>query len=286
MNSLLNKLAEVSTLNVAHRGARSLAPENTLPAALKALETGADLWELDVAMTAEGEPIVIHDQSLHRTSNAEQVFPSRRPWWVHEFSLEEIRCLDFGSWFEKTDPFGQIAVGMVSEGELRSYRGEPAPTLREALEFTLAHDWYVNIEIKDVSDSPSHNEIVENVVKVIESLKMADRVLISSFNHSCLKQVKAISPMIPTGVLVNRRRAELLRLVQDLRADAYLPRISALGPADVGRLREKGIPVLVWVVNDQATMRSLIKTGVSGIFTDFPQRLRPILSRRGDSRQP
>jgi len=78
-------------LNIAHRGASSLAPENTLSAARKGLEAGADMWELDVQLTADGELIVIHDSTLKRTSNVEDVFPHRRPWQVHEFTLDEIR---------------------------------------------------------------------------------------------------------------------------------------------------------------------------------------------------
>ena len=69
---------QTRVLNIAHRGARSLAPENTLAAAQKALELGADMWELDVAMTADGELIVIHDSTLERTSNARDVFPDRQ----------------------------------------------------------------------------------------------------------------------------------------------------------------------------------------------------------------
>ena len=103
--------AKCDTLNIAHRGARSLAPENTLAAAQKGLDTGADMWELDVGMTADGALFLIHDDTLERTSNAAQVFPQRAPWRVHEFTFDEIRQLDFGSWFVEQDPFGQIAAG-------------------------------------------------------------------------------------------------------------------------------------------------------------------------------
>ena len=96
------------TLNIAHRGASSLAPENTLAAARKALDLGADMWELDVQMTADGELVILHDNTLKRTSNVETIFPVRRPWRVHQFNLNEIRQLDFGSWFEEQDPFGQV----------------------------------------------------------------------------------------------------------------------------------------------------------------------------------
>ena len=118
--------------------ARSLAPENTLAAARKALEIGADLWELDVAMTADGELFVVHDDTLERTSNVREVFPDRKPFSNYLFTLEEVKRLDFGSWFVSTDPFKQIAAGNVSAAEQESYRGEKAPTLREALAFTRA----------------------------------------------------------------------------------------------------------------------------------------------------
>ncbi len=74
-------------LNIAHRGARSLAPENTLAAARLGLEIGADLWELDVAATSDEQLVVLHDDTLERTSNAQQVFPGRAPWTVSTFSL-------------------------------------------------------------------------------------------------------------------------------------------------------------------------------------------------------
>ena len=98
-------------LNIAHAGARSLAPENTLAAARKALEVGADLWETDVAVTSDGELILFHDDSLARTTNAPVRFPDRSPWTFTTFTLAEIRSLDAGSWFVETDPFGQIAAG-------------------------------------------------------------------------------------------------------------------------------------------------------------------------------
>jgi len=85
------------TLNIAHRGARSLAPENTIAAAQRGVEAGADMWELDVQLTADDELIVMHDARLLRTSDARYRFPERRPWKVSEFSLSEIQALDCGS---------------------------------------------------------------------------------------------------------------------------------------------------------------------------------------------
>ena len=190
------------TLNIAHRGARSLAPENTLAAARKALEIGADLWELDVAVTADGELVVLHDDTLERTSNAQQVFPDRRPWAAYTFTLAELRTLDFGSWFNEKDPFKQIAAGAVTAEMQQSYVGEPIPTLREALIFTRDNHWRVNVEIKDATGTPGDRDVVEKVVALIDELEMVDRVLISSFNHEYLRRVKKANASITTAALV------------------------------------------------------------------------------------
>ncbi|MBW2561125.1 MAG: glycerophosphodiester phosphodiesterase, partial [Deltaproteobacteria bacterium] len=121
---------------IAHRGARSLAPENTLAAARRAREAGADLWETDVTVTKGGELVLLHDESLTRTTDVRDRFPNREPWHCSAFILREIRLLDAASWFEKADPFGQIAAGVVGKEDLSAYRGERIPTLREALQFT------------------------------------------------------------------------------------------------------------------------------------------------------
>jgi glycerophosphoryl diester phosphodiesterase len=123
-------------LVIAHRGARSLAPENTLAAAIAAWRLGADGWELDVRMTKDGELILMHDETLSRTTNAPSLFPNRSPWLVSDFTLEEIKMLDAGSWFVDQDPYGTIAVGEVSPEEAAKFRGEKVPTLKEALALT------------------------------------------------------------------------------------------------------------------------------------------------------
>lgn len=266
------------TLNIAHRGARSLAPENTLAAAAKALAIGADMWELDVAMSADGELFLTHDDTLERTSNVAQAFPQRGPWSNHTFTLEEIRSLDFGSWFVERDPFKQIAAGQVSAEELAGYRGELAPTLREALVFTRDNDWRVNVELKDLSGTPGDATVVEQTVALIAELDMVEAVLISSFNHSYLPRVKAAEPRLATGALVSQADPDPVALLRRLGAQAYNPRVTAIRPEDIAPLREQGFDVFVWTVNDEATMRGLVEARASGIFTDFPQVLKPIVA--------
>jgi glycerophosphoryl diester phosphodiesterase len=154
-------------------------------------------------MSADGELILLHDDTLERTTDAVQVFPDRGPWSVYEFTLAELGKLDFGSWFVESDPFGQAAQSNITAAELESYRSLPLTTLAEALQFTKDNHWWVNVEIKDASDTPADVVIVAKVVGLIEELAMQDQVLISSFNHDYLRQVKTINPSIETGVLVN-----------------------------------------------------------------------------------
>ena len=265
-------------VNIAHRGARSLAPENTLAAARKGLEAGADMWELDIQMTADGELIVIHDSTLKRTSNVREVFPSRKPWLVHEFTLDEIRLLDFGSWFTEQDPFGQIAAGVVTESNLADYAGEPVPTLREALAFTLEHNWQVNLEIKDLSENPGHPHIVDKVVSLLQELDMVDQVLISSFHQDYLARVRKIDHKFATALLVSKPHPHPETLLRQLGAQAYHPRLSAFRPADIALLHLQGCRVHIWNVNDRKTMQRLVRAGVDGIFTDFPQLLTSVLA--------
>lgn len=260
-------------LIIAHRGARSLAPENTLMAAQKGYDVGADMWELDVAMTRDNQLVVIHDDNLKRTSNAVAIYPTKSPWYVRTFTLEELRKLDFGSWFIATDPFKTIKDGLVSVEDQEKMKGITIPTLEEALVLTKNLNWRVNIEIKDLSKTPDDDAVVvEMVVSLVEKLDMVDSVIISSFKHDYLTQVKKINPKIDTAALVEQGFNDPVSLLVKLGAQAYNPGISGLYDwSTIQNTRDAGYDVYVWTVNDEMTMNQLIDAGVSGIFTDFPQ---------------
>lgn len=262
---------------IAHRGARSLAPENTLSAAIKAFESSADGWELDVAMSSDGILVLLHDDTLERTSDAAQVFPDRKPWSVYEFSMDDLNRLDFGSWFVSSDPFEQAAQAQISAQEMETYKGIRITTLAEALQYTKDHQWWVNVEIKDASNTPADAVIVSKVVALIGELQMQDQVLISSFNHDYLRQVKTLNPSISTGALVNQLVMDPLALMKDLDAQAFHPGKKYTYTKQVQALREAGYDVNVWTVNDEAEMLGLIEMGVTGIITDFPQQIKPII---------
>jgi len=285
-------------LNVAHRGARSLAPENTIAAARKAFEVGADAWEVDVQPTRDGHLIVIHDDTLVRTSNVEEVFPDRKPWYVCDFTLDEIRRLDAGSWFGRDDPFGQVKAGEVSPDEIRIYAGERVPMLEEALRFTREQGCLIDIEIKQMPRR--YPDIVEKVVAAIEAEGMVERAVISCFDHTCVARIKLLNRRILAGPISNDRVAEpTLYVKRIVHGDAYFPsgqvvgagslafsgsnvvagshRAADLNLDDLRALRKAGIAVFVWTINDEPTMRALIEADVTGIVTDFPQRLALLL---------
>ncbi len=289
-------------LNIAHRGARSLAPENTLAAAQKALDVGADMWELDVAVTAGGELIVTHDDSLARTTNAESLFPDRVPWHFTTFTLAEIKTLDTGIPFIKRDFFEQIAAGEVSPAEQEALIGEPIPTLREALLFTRERNWRVNVEIKRVPPPMESFPIPQKVVALIEELDMVEQVLISSFFPFYLKSVRELNSAIDTAVITMGPLSPALyhyflppdpdfvltsqyyfdgsnpvSFLAELGCPTYHPRYPMITTEEVKRLQSAGITVNIWSANDRGHMQRLVDAGVDGIFTDFPQVLAGVL---------
>ena len=264
-------------LNIAHRGARSLAPENTLLAARRAVAMGADMWELDVAMTADGVLVVIHDDTLERTSNAREVYPDRAPWGVHEFTFEELRKLDYGAWFVERDPFGQIADNVITAGDLALYSQVPIPTLEEALGFTKEYRWKVNVGIKDLTGKPGDAQVVEQVTALVERLNMTGSTMISSFNHDYIVRSKAANAEILTAALIEAPVSDPVGVLGSTGAAALNPSLELATRELVREVRDAGFDVYVWTVNEEEDMRRLLEYGVSGIFTDFPQRLHKIL---------
>jgi glycerophosphoryl diester phosphodiesterase len=261
-------------LNIAHRGARSLAPENTLAAARKAFEIGADMWELDVSVTADGELVLMHDDTLLRTTNAAALFPERAPWDVSTFTLAEIKSLDAGSFYLEADPFGQIAAGEISAKAQVVMTGEPVPTLYEALCFTHDHNWRVNVEIKTLPPSLAGFPVVEKTLALIRQLEMQNQVLLSSFAHTYLRQAKQLDPTLAIAVLVEFPPADPIKLLTKLGSQTYHPFNQMIEESQIHLLRQAGFEINVWTVNTEAEMRKLIQAGVTGLITDFPHILK------------
>ena len=267
-------------LNVAHAGASSLAPQNTIAAGRTALAVGADVWGVDVRVTRDGALILMHDETLDRTTDVEDRFPSRAPWRVADFTLDEILTLDAGSWFVEADPFDQIAEGIVSDDALASYVGEPVPTLRDALEFVAAENWLIDIEIKAPSED-RRRAVAERLLVLIEETETLDRVLVSSFDHKFLRELRALEPAVLCGALVIFQPLDPLRYLLALGVDVYLPSPVGFTDALLIELEAEGIQVIVWTYNTPEQLEYAVELpGVDGIYTDFPQRLAPLLEAR------
>ncbi|MBI9088611.1 MAG: hypothetical protein JEZ12_05310 [Desulfobacterium sp.] len=264
------------TKNIAHRGARSVAPENTMAAVRKAFDFGADLLETDVGVTKDEQLILFHDNSLERTTDVEERFPDRASYLVTQFTLEEIRGLSAGAYFEKTDPYGEIAAGNVSREELAAYRDERVPTLEEALVFTKENHWQVNLELKDLPGAFAAFPLHRHTLAMIRQVGLTfDQYVISSFNHTWLEEIAAMEPRIEVQALQGRKPGHLLDF-EDFRFPVYNPRHTEIDGAMIKTLQEKQKKINLFTVNEPEEMIRFLKAGVDGIITDFPQRLRAI----------
>ncbi len=263
-------------INIAHRGARSLAPENTLLAAQRAYEIGADLWETDVAVTADYHLILMHDDNLRRTTDVDQRFPRQKRKGVERFTLDQIRRLDVGSWFIEQDPFGQIAANALSADQLAACRGQKVPLLKEALILTKELDWRVNLELKPLSVRLKCVDIVSKVLALIDQLEMAkDQVIISSFHHPWLREIRSRRPAFPIQALIGDVTGASMNW-GNFEFDTYNADHHLIDESQIQIAHQKGKKINIFTVNTTDDMRRYDRLGIAGLFTDFPQRLKSL----------
>jgi glycerophosphoryl diester phosphodiesterase len=287
---------------IAHRGDSYHAPENTIQAAESAVEAGAQAWELDVQLTRDGVPVVLHDETLVRTTDVAVRFAGDARaacgYRVCDFDFAEVRSLDAGSWFvcESSQPrsarsFGTLGrlepsrIGLYHSGSVK------IPSLAEALEFTRAHDWLVNVEIK--SFPRADGRLVSRVLETIAGSGIASQVLISSFDHRDVWIAGGRDRAYAVGILTATplwRTAEYCKSLVGAetvhvstgaigaRSCLYSdrPEARSLRVELVEELRARGIPLLVYAVNEHgpgSLARHLAELGVGGIFTDDPRAM-------------
>ncbi len=257
---------------IAHRGARSLAPENTLVAARRAHAVGADMWETDVAVTADDQFVLMHDDAMMRTTDVADRFPDRVPAPFSTYSLDEIRSLDAGSWFERDDPFGQVAAGAVSLAELETFTGTKVPTLREAFELTLELDWFVNLELKAQPAPHDTFDVVSAVLALAEDVGIGpDHLLFSSARHEWLKTVRERRPDFEVQAILGLFPEDPIDF-SDPFFDTFNPRITRLTIERIEAQLALGTKLIPYTVNDHETISRLVDIGITGLITDFPQR--------------
>lgn len=257
---------------IAHRGARSLAPENTLAAARMAHEIGADAWETDVNLTRDGRLILFHDQTLLRCTDVKTKFPERPSYRVDEFDLKDIRALDAGSFFNETDPFREISKGAVSSAMKASYMNEPIPLLEEGLDLTFEKGWKINLELKHFKDASGSVDMPDLTLRVLKTCKIPlSRVVISSFHHPWLFRIMDKEPLIEVQALVGDNDTEPLDF-KNFSFSTYNANADLITPDQIRELKNRGKTVNLFTVNDPKAFTRFVSLGVDGIFTDFPQR--------------
>ncbi|WP_155073183.1 glycerophosphodiester phosphodiesterase [Streptomyces taklimakanensis] len=248
---------------VAHRGASGYAPENTLAAVDAARELGVQWVENDVQRTRDGELVVMHDATLGRTTDVEEVFPDRAPWRVADFTAAEIARLDAGSWF---DP---------------RYAGERVPTLEQFLRRLNLTRQNLLLEIKRPELYPG---IEADILRELRSEGWLDRrhvrskLVIQSFGADSVRAVHEQAPAVRTGFLGTPKPAELPEYARF--TDQINPPHTTLSEEYVRQVHAlKGVhgeplEVFTWTVNDAETARRVAGMGVDGIISNVPDVVR------------
>ncbi|MFD4956489.1 glycerophosphodiester phosphodiesterase [Streptomyces sp. NPDC058451] len=252
---------------VAHRGASSHAPENTLPAVDKAAALGFSWVENDVQRTKDGELVVVHDATLKRTTNVERLFPGRAPWNVKDFTAAEIARLDAGSWFSP------------------AFTGTRVPTLDQYMRRLEHNHEKLLLEIKNPELYPG---IEVQILKVLandgwlDQRHLASRLIVQSFSADSVRTVHALKPAVRTALLGRPDTADLHRYAAFV--DLINPSYRSLSAAYVAAVRAHrgphGAPmgVFAWTVDDAAGARTVAGYGVDGIITNKPEVVRAALT--------
>jgi len=227
---------------LAHRGDKDHAPENTLPSFAQAIQKGADGVELDAKLTSDGHVIVIHDTTVDRTTNGSGK--------IQSFSLDAIRKLDAGSWFDK------------------SFAGAQVPLLEEVFE-TVGKEKIINIELTNYATP--RDGLVEAVCELIKKHNNEDQILFSSFFVSNLRIAAKMLPKVPRGLLAMPGLIGLwARSFGFMFGDyqALHPHISSVRREQIQRVHRVKRRVHVWTANTPDEIKQLADWDVDGIFTD------------------
>ncbi|MHA1289257.1 MAG: glycerophosphodiester phosphodiesterase [Candidatus Thorarchaeota archaeon] len=256
-------------LIMAHRGESENTPENTMIALESAIAIGVDVLESDVRLTKDDKIVLFHDEDLQRTTG--------RSGTVRDFTLDELRQIDFGYAFTSDD-----GASFPFRG-----KGHSIVTLQEA--FERFPDTIFNLDIKDTFPSAP-----EELARLISQTSRSDSVIIASFHDMQIERFRELMPKVPTSAHPGEVKKFVLNtkfgLPRIRRGDIHYKSFAVpmkSGPLKVvtkkfvRKAHELNIAVHVWTINNQPTMDLLLDLGVDGIFTDNPKLLKQVLEQRG-----
>ncbi len=239
--------------NYAHRGFSGEYPENTMIAFKKAIEVGCEGIELDVHFSKDGELIIIHDESIDRTSN--------RKGWVKDLTYDELCKVDFSYKFTHKVGFQRI------------------PSLREYFDLAKDKNIITNIELKTgIFEYPGIEQAVYNLIC---EYGLKDKVIISSFNHFSVMRMKKIDSELRCGFLTESWILNAGAYVKDNGIEAYHPNFRMLNPEIREDLKKHSCEINTWTVNEEDNIKEMIHIGVDGIISNYPNRVAKLLKEAG-----
>lgn len=286
-----------------HRGTRGLAPENTLAAFDAALAVGVSTLELDVHVTKDGEVVIAHDPRLNPsfTRDAAGRWLEEPTPAIIELTLAELQRFDVG----RARPDARYRQQWP---EQRPADGERVPTLAAlfaAVKARGADHVRFNIETKLTPTTPTltppPEAFARALLRVVDAAGMSDRVAIQSFDWRTLQWVRQLAPAMPVTALTARQRwldnigdgrwtaglgpaahgGSVPRMVKAIGASTWSPYFGDLDEAQLREARALGLKVVPWTVNDPAVMERMLDWQVDGLITDYPDKARAVMSRRG-----
>ncbi|MFA2809401.1 glycerophosphodiester phosphodiesterase [Bacillus mycoides] len=245
--------------NIAHRGASAYAPEHTLEAYQLGQQLKGDYIEIDLQMTKDGHLVAMHDETLNRTTNG--------TGFVKDHTLDEIKQLNAGSFFNKKHP--NLAK--------KEFEDTKVPILEEIIE-TFGHNANYYIETKSPDEYPG---MEEKLLEIINHYQINDKVIIQSFSEESLRKIHSLNDNIPLVQLLSYKKAVQLT---DSEIEKYKTYCIGLGmnykyidAAYVKKIKNYGLEIHPFTVNNEKDMKKLLSWGIDGMFTNYPDRLHSVL---------
>jgi glycerophosphoryl diester phosphodiesterase len=239
---------------IGHRGAKMTSPENTLAGIRQAKKEGADWVEFDVKLTADGHAVLIHDETVERTTDGKG--------FVRQMTLAELRRLDAGVRFGP------------------AWRGERIPTLVEALALMAELDMGFNLEVKPCPGREAETARVALAEVAAHWPKDRPVPVISSFKPASLEAAREMAPHLPRGYLAETLPPDWPAVMAKLECTTVHPSWKALTRQQIAAAKAAGQPVLVWTVNEPARARELVAWGADALITDCPALIAAALAAK------
>lgn len=240
---------------IAHRGASSTAPENTLASFEEAMKAGTDAIELDAQLTNDNAVVVIHDKRLDRTTNGRGR--------IRDHTLSSIQSYSAGAWFHK------------------KFAKERVPAIEEVFEIVRGRVG-INIELKQEPGVPDA-ELLKQTLHVIKNFRAGEYVLLSSFHHGLIKLVREFDSTIMTGILyhvLSHAPLSRLRLTKKASAQFFLCSKRAITQRSVSSLHKHNILTGVYTVNSERECQKMLRFGVDCLFTDDPAAIVGLIAQQ------